>query len=168
MIRATVAQVWGAPISRELDAPMPDCSKCRGDGSTELRAAWGCDEPADEPVFRTTCAHCDGNKVVVADALCLACKGTGKKDHYRCMTAVMCESRIQRRRVQQLLTAYQAYDAHGVLPARGGLLNQTASFMEGCSIIDSERGRWERIRQGSTKTKRSKPTPVAGSKQRGR
>ena len=166
MIRAAVTQVWGAPIAKEVGAPLPDCSRCRGEGSEELRAVWGCDQPADRPVFRITCPVCNGQPVFQRGALCLSCEGTGKKDMYRCMTAVLMGDRVRKNQVRALLDAYE-YREKGVMPVEGGFLRQSACFVEACEEISRERGRWQKIhndhisskRQSATKPgKSSKPT----------
>lgn len=45
------------------------------------------------------------------------------------------------------MSAYVAYDSHGVLPDPGGWMDQSCQFVGLVRIVNSERGRWERIRE---------------------
>jgi hypothetical protein len=65
----------------------------------------------------------------------------------RCPGSVIGDAdQVTRSRVQVAMRHYMQLDAHGVLPERGGWLDQSPSFAAFCSVVDQERGRWERVR----------------------
>ena len=143
MIRAAVAQGWGAAISKECGKPFPDCGRCRRPGSTELRKAWGCDTEAERIVWESTCPRCAGT-----DSDCNLCEGSGTVGYRRCPAAIMREaSPALTVHLDLLLRAYSHYDRRNVLPVAGGWMDQSRSFLAGVDLIDAERGHWDGIRQ---------------------
>lgn len=46
---------------------------------------------------------------------------------------------------------YSQYDARNVLPALGGWIEQSPSFLALIQTVDTERGRWERVREEHAK-----------------
>lgn len=142
MIRAAVAQGWGAAIARACDKPFPDCKRCRRPGNDHLRVQWGCDEDAPRPVWESSCGLCSGT-----DPECHRCEGAGAVEYHRCPQSILAEApRPLQLKVDLLLRAYSHYDRRNVLPARGALIDQTRSFLACVDAIDAERGFWEQIR----------------------
>lgn len=80
-------------------------------------------------MFRSTCPTCLGGSLD-----CAACEGVGKKEWHRCPASFVT------RDVWQLLDSYTAYDAHHVLPAPGGWMDQARAWAQWVRIIESERG----------------------------
>ena len=137
-----MAQVWGKPTADAIGRPFPDCARCRLEGSEELRELWGCDASSERPVFQVGCSACHG-----ADYACPSCEGRGTIDLYRCPTGFLSAAGIlTRNKIDLLMRAYHHYDSRHVLPAEGGWLDQTRSFVLGVEIIDAEKGRLERLR----------------------
>ncbi len=151
MIRAAVAKVWGPSVSKEIESRMPDCTKCRRPGFEEARVTWGCDRPAQDAVFSATCAYCAG-------AGCEECEQTGNKLHKQCPSAVIAQDSAISLDVRTLLEAYRQHDAHGILPAPGALLDQSASYVAAVGIIDEERGHWEKLRSDHHRQKMERST----------
>ena len=139
MIRAAVAQGWGSATAKACNQPFPDCTRCRRPGSQELRASWGCDAPASRSVWESGCPRCGG-----ADSECARCGGKGVASHRRCPEAIIREApRSTQAVIELLIRAYSHYDRRNVLPAPGGWLDQTKSFILCVDLIDAERGYWE-------------------------
>lgn len=142
MIRAAVAQTWGAAIAKACDQPFPDCKRCRRPGNSNLRRLWGCDEEALHVVWESSCALCVGT-----DEDCPRCDGTGVVGQRRCPQAILAGApRGLQLNLDLLLRAYSQYDRRNVLPARGALIDQTRSFLSWVDAIDAERGFWEQVR----------------------
>ena len=140
----------------------PDCARCRLKGSEELRLGWGCDAPAEYPVFDIGCSRCNG-----ADYSCESCGGRGLIDLYRCPTGLLSDATPPlRSKIDLLMRAYFHYDKRNVLPAEGGWIDQTRTFLAGVEIIDAEKGRLERVR--SDKQERDAEAARRRAKQGGR
>lgn len=123
---------------------MPHCPACRR--SPELRRDWGCDAESTRDLCRYTCTACNGSGVHNREVNdgddvdlvpCERCEGTGNLGLRRCPA-----SQADR----DIATAFEFYlrVESGVWPARGGLLDQSASFYEFVRIADAERGAIER------------------------
>ena len=92
------------------------------------RKDWGCDRDADSPVFETTCPRCSGS-----DDACDRCGGGGDATYLRCPQSMIdAETRA-------LMQSYKHFK-EGHLPAPGGALDQSRSFLRCVQVIDSERG----------------------------
>ena len=141
MIRAAVAQGWGAATAKACGKPFPDCTRCRRPGSQELRKSWGCDEPSSRTVWESSCPRCSGT-----DSECERCGGEGTVGHNRCPAAMMqgCHP-AQQVHVDLLLRAYSHYDRRNVLPVSGAWMDQSRSFLAGVDLIDAERAFWDGI-----------------------
>jgi len=110
-----------------------------------MRRAWGCDAQATRPVFDIGCNRCSGY-----NPDCELCTGTNRVDQYRCPNTSLREASVpDRTTVELLLRTYLHYDNRQVLPASGGLLDQTRGWLAACEIIDSERGRIEQAKQAA-------------------
>lgn len=143
LIKAAVALIWGAPIAEEAGAPLPDCSRCRRPEMKEARVLWGCDAPTQEAVFVTSCSRCSHDD---PNPKCPSCGGSGRREHFRCMSATLAKAGDARRQaLRAFLRAYRLLDKVGVLPASGGWRDQSALFAVACSIADEERSYWNRI-----------------------
>jgi len=142
VIRAAVAQGWGAPIAKACGMPFPDCNRCRRPESEELRKAWGCDAPTGRVVWRSSCPRCAD-----AGVDCERCGGSGTAEHHRCPSAMLRKTpQYLQVKIDLLMRAYSHYDRRNVLPVAGAWLDQSRSFLAGVDLIDAERGFWERIR----------------------
>lgn len=126
---------------------MPDCTVCRTPDYEGVRIGWGCDAPARDVVFKTTCSTCGGSgcgpdpEWEWPEPRCV----DGLREHYRCMNATL-QTSPSAGSVRMFMDAYQAFDANGVLPVAGGLLDQTPHFVQGIRVAASERAQWEKIR----------------------
>lgn len=80
-------------------------------------------------VFETSCPRCGGG-----DEGCPRCAGTGEVGHRRCAAAVTVGMR-------PFLVAADAYETRNLLPVPGGLLDQSAAFVEGIRIWHAEHAR---------------------------
>jgi hypothetical protein len=133
-------QLWGAPIAEEIGDALPDCAKCRKPEFAELRVTWGCDRPAEDPVFSITCSKCDPDD---PDPDCAKCDGTGAIKHYRCMTKTIAEG--DSAACWGFIRSFQMMEGNGILPDSGGWYDQTSMFADACSILRAERNQWQRI-----------------------
>jgi len=142
VIRAAVAQGWGAGVAKVCKQPFPDCTRCRRPESLTMRKTWGCDAPALRPVWESTCPRCSGT-----DSECARCEGEGVASYNRCPNAVVRESsKSEMLHLDLLMRAYSHYDRRNVLPSGGAWLDQTRSFLACVDLIDAERNHWEGIR----------------------
>lgn len=107
---------------------------------SELRADWGCDAKAERALAAVTCAACDGNG-------CDACERTGQVKLYRCPTS---------HNTREIASAFEAlaWTEKGVLPVRGGLCDQSASFVAFSRLVGSERGKIEAARRAIEEARR--------------
>lgn len=106
-----------------------------------MRESWGCDAPAERPVWSSPCPECRGT-----EDECGACKGTGEVEYYQCPRAIIdSASKPTRVKLDLLMRAYHHYDRRNVLPSEGAWLDQSRSFLACVEIIDSERGHWEQV-----------------------
>jgi hypothetical protein len=138
---------WG----READPnkPMPDCTRCRKPGMEMTRERWGCDAPAKYPVFTISCSKCSGN-----DPKC-ECGGTDRAPVFRCPTATLSSAHPEvMLGVKQFMRAYAFLESRQILPAAGGLNDQSLSFVQACEIVDAERGLFDKIRQETAERER--------------
>jgi hypothetical protein len=139
VIRAAVAQGWGAATAKACGKPFPDCDRCRRAGSEELRKSWGCDSPSNRTVWESTCPRCAGT-----DSDCVRCEGKGTVGYNRCPASMIKEAHpAQQIHIDLLLRAYSHYDRRNVMPVAGAWLDQSRSFLSGVDLIDAERGYWE-------------------------
>lgn len=92
---------------------------CTGAGSEAHRVRYGCDGPAEPGPWTTPCWRC-GSRV---DAECPFCRGSRRVPFNRCA------GRIVDARTVRLLDVLLAYHEHGVLPVRGGILEQARPFV---------------------------------------
>lgn len=166
MIRAAVAQGWGAAVARACNQPFPDCGRCRRPGNDLLRVSWGCDEEADRDVWESSCPRCAGT-----DMNCSRCEGRGEIAYRRCPSAMIREaSPGVQIHLDLLLRAYSHYDRRNVLPVAGAWLDQSRSFLAGVDLIDAERAYWDKIRydHDDREMKRTKAVSQASAGRGGR
>lgn len=104
------------------------CRICRT--SPEARRKWGCDAPLrpEEAVDHVRCPRCwdaEGLR-----RFCERCDGRGTVPLLRCPNAVLRGDPS----VGLFLRCYDLLQV-GILPGRGGLLDQTNLFLEACSTM---------------------------------
>ena len=75
---------------------------------------WGCDAPATEPVWMSTCPEC-----LRYDLECKRCGGTGEVVHFRCPRSSTDDE-------GRMAAALASYGSAGVLAALGGYGTQRA------------------------------------------
>ena len=164
MIRAAVAQGWGAAVAKACKQPFPDCGRCRRPGSTQLRISWGCDEEASREVWESTCPRCAGE-----NSECSRCEGSGTVAHRRCPSSMVREAPPGfRLGLDLLMRAYSHYDRRNVLPVAGAWLDQSRSFLAGVDLIDWERSHWERIRIDHEQSELERSQQASRAQTRGR
>ena len=100
------------------------CPKCQGPGGAVMRKMFGCEEPAEVPIFQRTCAACDG----YTDGSCETCGGTGYEMLFRCPAS---QSGMVG---AQAVRAYQDWE-NGILPSAGGMADQAATLGD---VLDEE------------------------------
>lgn len=104
------------------------CSACH---DPAVRARWGCDAPAAEPVaWVDPCPVCGGE-----NEQCAECEGTGRAPVWRCPNAIATP------RERSVLQAALMVE-HGVLPDPGGWLDQAHVFVQAYPIACAEIARW--------------------------
>jgi hypothetical protein len=109
-----------------------------------MRAEWGCDEPARQDVFRTTCPVCSGG-----NPDCTRCEGSGTAGYRRCpQSMVDAETR-------SLMQTYAAYKA-GFLPAPGGWMDQARGWVRAIGVVEAEIGVIEAKREAQRKARANK------------
>lgn len=113
------------------------CPACRRDPGT--RELWGCDEPAEDPVFWITCTTCDGG-----DDHCEACTGSGRQNLYRCPARVLWPG------ASRFMDAYQWFEK-GLLPSEGGVADQPAILIRAIKECGREVGRIKEAREARVK-----------------
>ena len=109
---------------------------CRKPEAEKSRLLWGCDVPAEHPVFRMTCVGCAGYHPE-----CDRCGGTGYVPLYRCPGS-MTDGPTSR-----AVAAYMVLDRHGTWPSQGGSYDQAAAFVDMVRLVDSERATIDNERQ---------------------
>lgn len=145
---------------RECGKGFPDCERCQENPT--LRALWGCEEPAERPVFDVTCSRCGG-----ADDSCKDCTGSGLFSFRTCPRRAIEEAGPSvGRNLNGVLRAYVQLDSRQVMPAPGGLYDQAEGFLRAVEIIDAERGRYERMR--ADRMERERKAAEARSRQKGK
>lgn len=113
----------------------PDCTKC-ADGEAYVRREFGCDGPVamhyDQPprraVLYVSC-ECGGR-----DPECTQC-GRGNVPLYHCPRRLLDASPHG----SGVMRAFRACQHYPLLPAGGGVAEQTDGFMEALSIYQAER-----------------------------
>lgn len=109
---------------------------CRRPGNEELRTWWGCDDTAEQPFARLECPRCLGY-----DPKCELCEG-----HQDGVPMSDCPYRVLPRHIQELVAWYGDWDK-GRLPMDGGLLDQSAGFVDAMRTIDAAVSRHLRAEQ---------------------
>lgn len=118
-----------AVAARHGRVPMT-CKLCH---DPKLRQAWGCDGPAQNPVFYLECVRCqDGPR----DPACQLCRGQGLEPVYECPWRTM------PREVADLMILYDFMKAGLGFPADGGVQDQAALFLEAVRLIGMEENRY--------------------------
>ena len=164
MIRAAVAQGYGSAISRVCEQDFPECIRCRGPQAKAIRKFWGCDAPADHPVWISSCGSCHG-----ADLNCVHCHGTNKIHQRRCPSSIIAEAPTHLRvQVDLLMRSHRHYNERSVLPVEGGWLDQSRSYLAAVDLIDSERAYWDGVRVEHLERKRASEARQASQSQRRR
>ena len=92
----------------------------------QLRAERGCEKDSENPIFDVDCVRCGGT-----DQKCKICKGSGIETFYRCPVKLVTNDTV-------MIMKYYNFFKKGHLPVTGGLLNQTAVFLESIEFIDQE------------------------------
>lgn len=128
-----------------------DCRICRR--VPRLREQWGCDESACDPTGYVHCHRCYGR-----DPECPECEGD-----QRGIPVYDCPYRTAAPTVLRALPFYANW-RNGLLPVPGGLLDQSASFVDAMRMLDSEVAEAERV--ASEKARKQSETvnwrPVGG------
>ena len=112
------------------------CPKCR---TPSLRKAWGCDAPAEDPVYSRTCTACRGNGTD-----CQECQGRGQVMRYRCPQS---ETDVLGMTVVRALSQWQ----NGVLPGPGGWGDQCSRLAELVDVAAAEKHRIDEQAQQAAK-----------------
>ncbi len=97
----------------------------------ETRRAWGCDRDAKPGGYTVLCWECGGR-----ESECPLCHGTARVAVTRCPSAMVTPE------VSAVIRAWR-WREHA-LPAAGGILDQTAVFLEACDLLDAQEGRYHR------------------------
>ena len=121
-MKALAHLVWGEGV--------PDCKRCAHDPA--LRAEFGCDdEPAPKPLYAVSCSACGGGRA----PSCARCHGEGETPIFRCAR----RGTRDNPEVEMIFRLFQNYDDHGVLPADGGLAQQTSQVFHAFEILRAEK-----------------------------
>lgn len=123
----------------DVEARCPACVR-----EPAMREEWGCDQPAEEPVFWITCTTCDGG-----DPHCETCGGTAKQSMYRCPANVLWPG------AGRLVDAYQ-WSEKGLLPSEGGVADQPAILIRSLKEFGREVGRIKEAREARMKKLRKR------------
>lgn len=102
------------------------CSKCLGPNGHIHRAEWGCDEPTEFEQARITCFECDEDTF-----------GCPKCEDRRWTPLYVCPKSIRDRDLEQVVRVALWSRDGGPLPAPGGTLEQSASFMDARDVAIS-------------------------------
>ena len=79
------------------------------------------------------------------------------KQHFRCPRSIIKEApKGTQVHVDLLIRSYMHYDTRNVLPAVGGWLDQTRSFLYCVDLIDSEKAYWEGMMDEEMERQRKK------------
>lgn len=139
---------------------MPDCPVLCGGPSAErvtpqqrtARNKYGCDSPCESARYAILCPACNGS----------GCLNDGRDErhpHYcRNGTRYMrrCPSSFQSVPLAVGIKAWRFLREHKQLPVDGGVLDQAASFVQLCAVLDSEVARVEaEMREASRKKSES-------------
>lgn len=108
------------------------CPKCQGPGGVLTRKLFGCDEPADVPIFQRTCSACDG----YGDGSCDVCGGTGIEMMFRCPAS---QAGITG---ALAVRAYQDWE-RGILQSAGGMADQSATLHDVLHVVKAEKQKIE-------------------------
>ncbi len=119
-----------ALIRRDLDDTVPECDVCQTDN--RVRAEYGCDGPAKLEVFHILCSKCTG------DPECEKCHGTGTVRKFRCPGKLLEKYSDMVPDLVRTVGLYRQYEAHGLLPCPGSLLDQPELLMRALSICSAE------------------------------
>lgn len=142
-MRALVHLAYGEKI--------PDCTKCRGE--PRLRPGYGCDEPAYAACNchgqNAACGYCAGTgkaPLSVLAVTCSACGGLGcerckdgARDLRRCPGKLV-ETTHGGRQVETAFWYAAQFAERSVLPAPGGLSEQSATWVQALRVYEHERG----------------------------
>jgi len=101
----------------------------------EQRERWGCDAPAPEAVFSTSCARCGGQ---ASD--CPLCHGSGFVEVKRCPAS-------QAAGMEELIEAYCERVRCEAWPGDGGMSDQCAFTVAAFRLMDGERRKIEEERR---------------------
>ena len=161
MIRAAVAQGYGAATQKVCEQDFPDCSRCRGPRSSDFRRFWGCDADADHPVWISSCGRCHGR-----DHDCPECHGTNRVHQHRCPSSIIDAAPTHMKvHLDLLMRSHSHYTERNVLQAEGGWLDQSRSYLACVDLIDSERAYWDGVRMEWQEKKRAADLRKAKSQQ---
>lgn len=168
------ARVWGAQAAQRMGkSNFPDCTACRRPSdddpltlcstSKAKRKAWGCDGESKREVFTIGCPRCFG--LASPDDPCKECKG-GVISLKRCPSAyIEAAPRAVQVEAGRAFAAYLAWTDQGLPPVSGGWLEQSQGFHQVCTLVDAERGRYNRIveehREGRRRTEANKQSSAA-------
>lgn len=103
------------------------CSICQGPLGPEVRKEWGCDEPTENSQDALPCFHCNEDT-----PSCDACQGARVIPIYRCPKS------IRDPEYDELVRFALWSRDGGPLPAPGGTLDQSSSFMVARDIAIGE------------------------------
>lgn len=159
---------WGTQTMEAVGKGVhwPKCHECPKKSHQSARARWGCDEPAQDPVFHVICSSC--HKGVIDGEECPDCGGTGEIPFFECPTKVVDGANLGfRRYLSSLLRLYIQYDSRNVLPYPGAYVDQPAYLLASFDIIDSQRGELQRLEEEKMK-KAARRNELLGNKGQGR
>ena len=101
-----------------------DCKTCSA--NEFLKIERGCEKESPIPVGEIVCVRCGGN-----NDNCTLCKGSGTEKINRCPVKTFTSD------TARFFNYYNFY-RQGFLPSSGGILDQTAQFVEAVRIVDNE------------------------------
>ncbi len=133
---------------------MPDCMKCQHDESVARELGCG-DDLAPKALYSILCSACGG-------------VGCGECDAGR-IGMRRCPRKLTERRpdLHAAVRAFLYFDEYKVLPAAGGLLDQSASLVAAFDVIRSEKLAIERTRAEKAEKEREREEKVSAFKARG-
>lgn len=132
---------------------VPDCTRCVHDDG--LRVEYGCGEAqAPKVLYSVTCSACGGGGCGRCDR--------GQVRMRRCPRK-LCD---RHQDIERAFWAFTYFDSHGVLPAAGGLADQSAALLELWDAARAERGSIEREREKIEKAKRERLAKIEANRGR--
>lgn len=127
------------------------CAACHRPEFADRRRTWGCDEKTRAPLFAVPCHACPDTRY--PEPGCTVCGATGWRQVHRCpMPAVAGAAHVAR--------AVLAAEQVGILPAKGGWFDQTASFERAMVMVGVVRGAFAERDKAQLPPDENPPAPL--------